>query len=66
LARHFDVVRSDLTLIIRDINQYFDVQNRQGQGTLTLARDVLSQAKQTELPRVDDTLTALATAAAGR
>lgn len=66
LARHFDVVRSDLNGIIRDLTQYFDTQSRQGQNTLLLAREVLAQAKQIELPRVDDTLTALATAAAGR
>jgi hypothetical protein len=33
---------------------------------LLLAREVLTQAQQTELPRVDDTLAALTTAAAGR
>ena len=66
LARHFDVVRSDLNLVIRDVTQYFDTQSRQGQTTLALARDVLTQAKQTELPRVDDSLAALTTAAAGR
>lgn len=66
LARHFDVVRSDLNLVIQDLTQYFDTQSRQGQTTLMLAREVLVQAKQTELPRVDDTLTALTTAAAGR
>lgn len=66
LARHFEVVRSDLNVVIRDLTQYFDIQNRQGQTTLALARDVLAQSKQTELPRVDDTLAALTTAAAGR
>ncbi len=66
LARHFEVVRSDLNLVIRDLTQYFDTLNRQGQTTLALAREVLAQAKQTELPRVDDTLAALTTAAAGR
>jgi uroporphyrin-III C-methyltransferase len=33
---------------------------------LDLAREVMDQSKQTELPRVDETLTALSTAAAGR
>jgi uroporphyrin-3 C-methyltransferase len=66
LARHFEVVRSDLNGVIRDLTQYFDTQSRQGQNTLLLAREVLAQSKQTELPRVDDTLAALTTAAAGR
>ena len=66
LARHFEVVHSDLNLVIQDLTRYFDTQTRQGQSTLLLARDVLAQAKQTELPRVDDTLAALTTAAAGR
>jgi uroporphyrin-3 C-methyltransferase len=66
LARHFEVVRSDLNGVIRDLTQYFDTQSRQGQSTLLLAREVLVLAKQTELPRVDDTLAALTTAAAGR
>ncbi len=66
LARHFEVVRSDLNSVIQDLTHYFDTQSRQGQNTLLLAREVLAQAKQTELPRVDDTLAALTTAAAGR
>ncbi len=66
LARHLDVARSDLTQVNQELLKYFDTSSRQGQTTLTLAREVLEQAKQTELPRIDDTLTALTTAAAGR
>jgi uroporphyrin-3 C-methyltransferase len=66
LARHFEVVRADLTQANDDLNKYFDTDTRQGQITLMLAREVLAQSKQTELPRVDDTLAALTTAAAGR
>jgi hypothetical protein len=33
---------------------------------LALAREVLAQSKQIEIPRVDDTIAALTTAAAGR
>jgi uroporphyrin-3 C-methyltransferase len=66
LARHFEVVRADLTQSLDDLSQYFDTDTRQGQITLMLAREVLAQSKQTELPRVDDTLAALTTAAAGR
>jgi uroporphyrin-3 C-methyltransferase len=66
IARQFDAAQTDLTQVVADLSKYFDTQSRQGVMTLNLARDVLAQSKQTELPRVDDTLTALATAAAGR
>jgi len=66
LARHFEVVRADLAQANDDLSKYFDTDTRQGQITLMLAREVLAQSKQTELPRVDDTLAALTTAAAGR
>jgi uroporphyrin-3 C-methyltransferase len=66
LARHFDAVNSDMTKINEDLVRYFDTQSRQGQSTLSQARDVLAQTKQFEMPRIDDTLAALTTAAAGR
>lgn len=66
LARHFDVARHDLTQASNDLQKYFDIDNRQGQNALALAKDVLAKTKQTELPRLDDTLAALTTAAAGR
>ena len=66
LARHFDAVQSDMKQANDDLVRYFDMQTRQGQTTLALAREVLAQAKQIEIPRVDDTIAALTTAAAGR
>jgi uroporphyrin-3 C-methyltransferase len=66
LARHFDAVQSDMKQTTDDLNRYFDMQTRQGQTTLALAREVLGQAKHIEIPRVDDTIAALTTAAAGR
>ena len=66
LARHFDVVQSDMKQANDDLAHYFDMQTRQGQTTLALAREVLAQSKQIEIPRVDDTIAALTTAAAGR
>jgi uroporphyrin-3 C-methyltransferase len=66
LARHFDVVQSDMKQANEDLTRYFDMQTRQGQTTLALAREVLTQSKQIEIPRVDDTIAALTTAAAGR
>jgi uroporphyrin-3 C-methyltransferase len=66
LARHFDAVQSDMKQANEDLTRYFDMQTRQGQTTLALAREVLAQSKQIEIPRVDDTIAALTTAAAGR
>jgi uroporphyrin-3 C-methyltransferase len=66
LARHFDAVQSDMKQANDDLTRYFDMQTRQGQTTLALAREVLAQSKQIEIPRVDDTIAALTTAAAGR
>ena len=66
LARHFEAVQSDMKQANEDLTRYFDMQTRQGQNTLALAREVLAQSKQIEIPRVDDTLAALTTAAAGR
>ncbi len=66
LARQFDAVQSDMKQATDDLSRYFDLQTRQGQLTLALAREVLVQAKHIEIPRVDDTLAALTTAAAGR
>ena len=66
LARQFDAVQSDLAQATGDLSKYFDTQSRAGQSTLALAQEVLAQSRQTELPRIDDTLAALTTAAAGR
>jgi len=66
MARQFEAVQADLTQSVADLGKYFDTQSRQGQTTLALAREVLAQSRQTEMPRIDDTLAALTTAAAGR
>jgi uroporphyrin-3 C-methyltransferase len=66
MARQFEAVQSDMQKATDDLSRYFDMQTRQGQTTLALSREVLAQAKHVEIPRVDDTLAALTTAAAGR
>jgi uroporphyrin-3 C-methyltransferase len=66
LARHFESAQADMNQVTRDLNKYFDVVSGQGPMTLSLAREVLAQSKNTEIPRIDATLAALATAAAGR
>ena len=66
LARHFESAQADMNQVTRDLNKYFDVSSGQGPLTVTLTRDVLAQSKNTEIPRIDATLAALTTAAAGR
>ena len=66
LARHFESAQADMNQVTRDLNKYFDVGSGQGPLTLALAREVLAQSKNTEIPRIDATLAALTTAAAGR
>ena len=66
LARQFESAQADMNQVSRDLNKYFDVASGQGPLTLALAREVLAQSKNTEIPRIDATLAALTTAAAGR
>jgi len=66
LARHFESAQADMNQVTRDLNKYFDVASGQGPLAMALAREVLAQSKNTEIPRIDATLAALTTAAAGR
>ena len=66
LARQHESARADLSAVQRDLAKYFDVQSRKGQLTLGLLKQVQTDMQQVELPRIDDTLAALTTAAAGR
>ena len=66
LARQHESARADLNAVQRDLGKYFDVQSRKGQLALGLLKQVQNEMQQVELPRIDDTLAALTTAAAGR
>jgi uroporphyrin-3 C-methyltransferase len=66
LARQLESARADLAAASAALNKYFDPDSRKTQTASGLLQQVQSQMKATELPRVDDTLAALATAAAGR
>lgn len=66
LSRQIDSVRSDLAAASVAMGRYFDASSRKTQTALELLQQVRGQMKALELPRVDDTLSALATAAAGR
>lgn len=66
LARQADAAQQDLMAVATTLRKFGDAGARKTQATLALLAQVQAQAKNTTLPRVDDTLSALATAAAGR
>jgi uroporphyrin-3 C-methyltransferase len=66
LARQLESSRADLASATVALNRYFDPAARKTQSAANLLQQVQVQMKTLELPRVDETLTALTTAAAGR
>jgi len=66
LARQFEASRNDVLAVRSDVQRYFEASGRKSQAVLALLQEVETQLKQVELPRLDDSLTALATASAGR
>lgn len=66
LARQTATARNDLVMAERDMTQFFDLAHRQGQTAKNLMRQVQSQIQLADIPRLDGTMAALATAAAGR
>ena len=66
LARQTDSVRADLTAASAALARYFDTGSRRTQAAQATLQQLQSQARAVEVPRVDETLAALATAAAGR
>jgi uroporphyrin-3 C-methyltransferase len=66
LSRQVDTARSELALVTASLNRYFDPASRRVQTAATLLQQLQLQVRTAETPRVDDTLAALATAAAGR
>lgn len=66
LARQLEASRADLAAASAALVKYFDASSRKTQTAATLLQQVALQMRTLELPRIDDTLTALATAAAGR
>jgi uroporphyrin-III C-methyltransferase len=66
LARQLESSRADLAAASMSLNKYFDPTSRKTQNAATVLQQVQLQMKTLELPRVDETLAALATAAAGR
>lgn len=66
LSRQVEAARADLAQASSAITRYFDPAARKTQNAQQLLQQVQLQMKSLELPRVDDTLAALSTAAAGR
>jgi uroporphyrin-3 C-methyltransferase len=66
LSRQTDQARSDLVHAHAWLNKYFDPAARQNRVAVELLDQVQGQLKTSELPRLDETMAALATAAAGR
>jgi uroporphyrin-3 C-methyltransferase len=66
LARQLESARADISASSASLNKYFDPASRKTQAAANLLQQVQGQLKTMELPRVDETLAALTTAAAGR
>lgn len=66
LSRQFDTAQSDVQSALAALNRYFDGSSRKTTVAAELLRQVSAQSRQGGVPRPDDTLAALAAAAAGR
>lgn len=64
LSRQIDSARADLVGAHRLIGVYFDPQSPSAQQVQALVTQINSQLRAAELPRIDDTLSSLTTAAA--
>lgn len=66
LSRQVSTTRTDLVAVRHALNTYFDPQDPTTRQALQVVSDVLQASKLVVMPRPDETLTALATAAGGR
>ena len=66
LSRQSDSARADVAAAAAAVRKYFDAGARQTQTVISQLQQVQSQLRAVELPRIDETLAVLATAAAGR
>ena len=64
LARQYEAARADLTAAQVAMGAYFDPASRRTQAAATLLQQIQASTKSADLPRVDETLIALSTAAA--
>ena len=66
LSRQTDSARADIASAMVALRKYFDPAARKTQLAAGLLQQVQTQLRAVELPRIDETLAVLATAAAGR
>jgi uroporphyrin-3 C-methyltransferase len=66
LSRQIESARGDLGTAALAISHYFDAGSRKTQTAVALLQQVQGQMRTLDIPRIDDTLAALSTAAAGR
>lgn len=66
LARQHDAARADLASAAQTLARYFAPDSRKTQVAAGLLQHTQTQMKTLQLPAIDDTLTALTTAVAGR
>ncbi len=66
LARQLESARADVAAASASLFRYFDPGSRRTQSAAGVLQQLQLQMKTLELPRIDDTLAALTTAAAGR
>ncbi|MES2936461.1 MAG: uroporphyrinogen-III C-methyltransferase [Pseudomonadota bacterium] len=66
LARQSEAARADAAAATAALNKYFDPASRRTQLAATQLQQVQAQLRIVQLPRIDETLAALTTAAAGR
>jgi uroporphyrin-3 C-methyltransferase len=66
LSRQNESARADVAAATSALNRYFDPSSRKTQQAAGLLQQIQGQLRTVELPRLDETLAALSTAAAGR
>jgi uroporphyrin-3 C-methyltransferase len=66
LSRQTDSARADVVAAAAALRKYFDPASRRTQAAISLIQQVQGQLRAVELPRIDETLAVLATAAAGK
>ncbi|GAB4399665.1 MAG: hypothetical protein OHK0048_13590 [Rhodoferax sp.] len=66
LARQVEPTRADLAYVEQTIKKYFDSSSRSTQSALNLVAQTQAQLRNLQLPRIDETMAAVATLAAGR
>lgn len=66
LARQNDAARADVAAASAALGKYFDPSSRRTQAVATQLQQVQGQVRSSELPRIEETLAALVTAAGGK